>query len=180
MEFLLLVVIIVLGILFYFLKDKISVSLQQHREEVKLPFKRKDFLLNIPERKFFEGLQQIIPVDYIVFPQILLSTIVDVESSRKEFWKYQNRINRKTVDFVIFEKQYLKPIVAIEYDGKTHDRSDRQKRDKFVNNVLESAEIKSFHIEHQKDINFEEVKNKINELLDLTKNYKITSDHKTL
>ncbi|MCD4705961.1 DUF2726 domain-containing protein [bacterium] len=169
MEFLLLIIVIVFGILFYFFKDKISIFLQQ--EEVQLPFRRKDFLLNIPERKFFEELQQIIPADYVVFPQILLSTIVSVKSSRKEFWTYQNRINRKTVDFVIFEKQYLKPVIAIEYDGKTHNRSDRQGRDIFVNKVLESAEIKSFHIKHQRNINFEEVKNKINKLLNLTKNY---------
>jgi len=51
MEFLLIIVVIVFGILFYFFKDKISIFLQQ--EEKTLPFKRKDFLLNIPERKFF-------------------------------------------------------------------------------------------------------------------------------
>ncbi|MCF6276918.1 MAG: DUF2726 domain-containing protein [Candidatus Magasanikbacteria bacterium] len=168
MEFLLIVIAIVLGILFYFFKDKISIFLQE--EEKTLPFKRKDFLLNIPERQFFERLQSIIPTEYIVFPQIVLSNIVKVSSSRKDFWTYQNKINRKTIDFVIFEKQYLKPIIAIEYNGKTHNRSDRQKRDEFVNRVLELVGIKSLHIKHQKNINFEEVKNKINELLILNKN----------
>ena len=169
MEFLLIIVVIVLGILFYFSKDKISIFLQQ--EEKPLPFKKKDFLLNIPERKFFEDLQQIIPAEYIVFPQIVLSNIVKVSSSRKEFWTYQNKINRKTIDFVIFEKQYLKPVIGIEYDGKTHNRKDRQERDEFVNRILESAGIKSLHVKHQKNINFEEVKNKINELLVPTKHY---------
>ncbi len=169
MEFLLIIVVIVFGILFYFFKDKISIFLQQ--EEKTLPFKRKDFLLNIPERKFFESLQHIIPAEYVVFPQIVLSNIVKVSSSRKEFWTYQNKINRKTIDFVIFEKQYLKPIVAIEYDGKTHNRSDRQERDAFVNRVLESVGIKSLHIRHQENINFEDIKNKINELLMPIKNY---------
>ncbi len=169
MEFLLLMIVIILGILFYFFKDKISIFLQQ--EEKTLPFKRKDFLLNTPERKFFESLQQITPAEYVVFPQIVLSNVVKTSSSRKKFWTYQNKINRKTIDFVIFERQYLKPIVAIEYDGKTHNRSDRQKRDAFVNRVLESAGIKSLHIKHQKNINFEEVKNKITELLVPTKNH---------
>lgn len=169
MEILLIIIVIILGILFYFLKDKISIFLQP--EEKVLPFKRKDFLLNIPERQFFEGLQQIIPAECIVFPQIVLSNIIQVTSSRKEFWTYQNKINRKTIDFVIFEKQYLKPIIAIEYDGKTHNRSDRQERDDFVNKALESAGIKSLHIRHQKNINFEEIKNKINELLTQTENY---------
>jgi len=169
MKILLIIIVITLGILFYFFKDKISIFLQQ--EEKVLPFRRKDFLLNIPERQFFEGLQQIIPAEYIVFPQIVLSNIIQVTSSKKEFWTYQNKINRKTIDFVIFEKQYLKPVIAIEYDGKTHNRSDRQERDDFVNMALESAGIKSLHVKHQKNINFEEVKNKINELLTPTENY---------
>ena len=169
MEILLIIVVVILGILFYFFKDKIYIFLQS--EEKNLPFRRKDFLLNIPERHFFEGLQQIIPAEYIVFPQIVLSNIVQVTSKRKEFWTYQNKINRKTIDFVIFEKQYLKPVIAIEYDGKTHNRSDRQERDDFVNKVLSSAGIKSLHIKHQKNINFEEVENKINELLTPTENY---------
>jgi very-short-patch-repair endonuclease len=169
MEILLIIILVILGILFYFFKDKIYIFLQS--EEKNLPFRRKDFLLNIPERQFFEGLQQIIPAEYIVFPQIILSNIVQVTSNRKEFWNYQNKINRKTIDFVIFEKQYLKPVIAIEYDGKTHNRSDRQERDDFVNKVLSSAGMKSLHIKHQKNINFEEVKNKINELLTPTENY---------
>jgi len=162
-------VIIVLGILFYLYKDKISTGYQQ--EEKNLPFKRKDFLLNIPERHFFEGLQQIISGDYVVFPQIVLSNIVQVTLSKKEFWTYQNKINRKTIDFVIFEKQYLKPIIGIEYDGKTHNKSNRRERDSFVDRVLNTSGIKILHIKHQKKINFEEIKNKINELMISTKNY---------
>lgn len=164
----LLIIILFLGVLFYFLKDKISIFFE--KEDKYLPFKRKDFLLNIPERQFFETLQQIIPIDYVVFPQIVLSSIIQVNSRKKDFWTHQNKINRKTIDFVIFEKQYLKPIIAIEYDWKTHKRSDRQKRDNFVDNVLGSVWIKIFHIKHQKNINFEELKNKINELIIPNKN----------
>ena len=100
----------------------------------------------------------------------LFQTFLQFNSRKKDFWTHQNKINRKTIDFVIFEKQYLKPIIAIEYDWKTHKRSDRQKRDKFVDNVLCSAWIKVFHINHQKNINFEELKNKINELIIPNKN----------
>ncbi len=163
MEIFLIATFAILVILFFFLRDKIGIFPQQ--EERPLPFKRKDFLLNIAERQFFEGLQKIIPDEYMAFPQMVLSNIVQAVSTRKEFWAYQNRINRKTIDFVIFEKQYLKPIIAIEYDGKTHNREDRRERDSFVDTVLNSAGIRSVHIKHEKDIDFEELKNKINELL---------------
>ena len=173
MEFLttfsMLLIVIILGLLVLYLDrhfdllQKIQKQLQG--KEQKLPYKKQDFLLNIPERKFFEGLQQIIPNNYVIFPQIPLSSVVDVSTLKREFWTYQNKINRKIVDFVIFEKQYLKPIIVIEYDGKTHYREDRQIRDEFVDKVLESAEIKIIHIKHQQNINFEEIKNKINDIL---------------
>lgn len=151
----------ILIVIFY--KDIISIFFPQ--EEKQLPYKKKDFLLNVPERKFFEELQQIIPNKYVVFPQILLSNIVSVNSAKKEFWTYQNKINRKTIDFVIFEKSFLKPVLAIEYDGKTHSKQNRKLRDEFVDKVLDSSGIKILHIMHQKNINFEEVKNRINESL---------------
>jgi len=158
-KILILLIILIIFVIFY---EKIVLFL---KEDQKFLYKRKDFLLNIPERKFFEELQKIIPNEYVVFPQVLLSSIVKVNSSKKEFWKYQNKINRKTVDFVIFEKQYLKPIVAIEYDGKTHDKNDRKNRDNFINRVLEVSGIKILHIKHQENIDFEVVKTNINNLL---------------
>jgi len=161
------IIIIAIGILFYFLKDKIYILL---RQEEQYPYKKNEFLLNIPERKFFEKLQNIIPDNYVVFPQILLSSIVSVDSPSKEFWKYQNKINRKTIDFVIFEKPYYKPVLAIEYDGKTHNYSNRMERDVKVGKILEKSGIKNFHVKHQENINFEELKNKIVDIL-TDKNY---------
>jgi len=110
---------------------------------------------------------------------MVFSNIVQVLSSKKEFWTYQNKINRKRIDFVIFKKQYLTPIIVIEYDGKTHNRSDRQKRDRFVDKVLYSVGIKSLHIKHQKNIDFEELKNKINELMKQAENDYIPSHNST-
>lgn len=162
------IIIFVLGVIFYFFKNKIYIFLKA--EEEHLPFKRKEFLMNVPERKFFDELQSIIPDNHIVFPQVLLSNIVKVASSRKDFWKYHNIINRKTIDYVIFEKPYFKPVLAIEYDGKTHNKPVRIERDIKVKNILDSASIKSFHVKHEKNINFEEIKNKIDEFI-LNKNY---------
>lgn len=129
-----------------------------------LSYKRKDFLLNIAERKFFEGLQQIIPDNYVVFPQISLKSIVEVNGAQN-FRTSQNKIDRKIIDFVIFDKPYYKPILAIEYDGSTHNRTDRQERDLFVDSVLESSGIKIVHVKHEKNINFEMIKEELNNIL---------------
>ncbi len=157
------IIIVVLGVLFYFFKDKIYIFFR--RDEEQLPFKRKEFLMNIPERKFFEQLQQLIPDNYAVFPQIVLSSIVNITAPKNETYKYRNKINRKTIDFVIFEKPYYKPVIAIEYDGKTHNYPSRIKRDVEVKKILDNSGIKNFHVKHQKNINFEEIKNEIKNLL---------------
>jgi len=166
----LLFLIIIFGTIFYFFKDKILELLQQQYEEEKLPFKRKEFLMNIPERRFFEELTKIMSNNYVVFPQVVLSSIVETTAPRNEAISWRNKINRKTIDFVIFELPYYKPVIAIEYDGKTHNYSHRIERDEEVKNILDSSNINSFHVKHNNNINFEEIKNKINEIL-LNKNY---------
>ena len=47
--------------------------------------------------------------------------------------------------------------MAIEYDGKTHDRQDRIDRDIKVKNILDSSGIRNFQVRHKENINFEEV-----------------------
>lgn len=144
-------------LLLHFLAEKIKKS-------ETLSYKRKDFLLNIAERKCFEGLQQIIPDNYVIFPQISLKSIIEVNGAQN-YRTSQNKIDRKIIDFVIFDKPYYKPILAIEYDGSTHNRADRQERDLFVDSALETSGIKIIHIKHEKDINFEEIKNELDNIL---------------
>jgi len=157
--------IIILNVLIYVLKNY---SWFQKKEDISRIYKKKEFLLNIPERKFFERIQQIIPDKYIIFPQVVLSSIISVNSSVRKFWTYQNKINRKTIDFVIFEKLYFKPVLAIEYDGKFHNNPERLKRDNFVDEALKVAGIKIIHIKHSENIDFEIIKKELNEII---KNY---------
>jgi very-short-patch-repair endonuclease len=125
-------------------------------------FVKKDYLLNIPERNFFELLQKLLPVEYVCYPQINLRSIVKVNSSRKLFQSYQNSIDRKIIDFVIFRKQYLEPTMVIEYDGSTHNLEKRIDRDNKVDNVLKTAGINYIHVHHG-DANLENFIN--NEIL---------------
>lgn len=117
-------------------------------------FVKKDYLLNIPERNFFELLQKLLPVEYVCYPQVVLSSIISVKTDKANFYRYFNQINKKIVDFVIFKKQYLEPVLVIEYDGHTHDRKDRIQRDNKVDNILKTAGINFFYVHHG-DVNLE-------------------------
>lgn len=149
-------------LILYLVKRILPKSTQQ---EKKLPFQKKEYLLNIPERDFFENLQNKLPTEYTIYPQISLNSIIQVSIKWKEFWNYHNKINRKILDFVIFEKKYLHPIIAIEYDWKTHNREDRKERDLFVDQALEAAWIPIIHVKHQSKIDYPTIMNEIEELL---------------
>jgi very-short-patch-repair endonuclease len=88
----------------------------------------------------------------MVVPQVPLNSILSVKSKRSkpkwEFWRHENKINKKVIDFVIFDEKYCRPLMAIEYDGKTHERRNRQERDRFVDNVLNENGIECKHLKH--------------------------------
>ncbi len=154
--------LIILGILVYFL---LYIFKKLKEKEEKSPYKKREYLLSIPEKKFYEQLKQIISGRHEIFPQVLLSKILKVKASRGNYWKYFNKINRKTVDFVIFQKPNLNPVLVIEYDGKNHLREKRKLRDAFVDNALKSAGIKVLHITHRKNIDIDKVEQQVNELI---------------
>jgi hypothetical protein len=159
----LIIIAIVIGILSFIFKDKIDAFLKD--ENIKLPYNKKEFLLNIPERKFFEGLQKIISDKYYIFPQIPLGSIIYTTDKGTNHLSSRNKIDRKIVDFVLFTKPYITPVLVIEYDGKTHDEPTRKRRDNFVNNALISAGIKILHVHHKNDLDFAGIKNEIESLI---------------
>jgi hypothetical protein len=58
-----------------------------------------------------------------------------------EFRIYRNKIDRKHVDFLLCDPKTLRPLVGIELDDKSHQRSDRQARDEFVEHVFQAANL---------------------------------------
>jgi hypothetical protein len=52
---------------------------------------------------------------------------------------WQNKINCKHIDFVLCDPEDLNVVMGIELDDASHNRADRQERDKFVNEAFLSA-----------------------------------------
>ena len=50
-------------------------------------------------------------------------------------------INGKSVDFVLCDKETLRPAYAIELDDLTYEQSDRRKRDVEVKRIFEEANL---------------------------------------
>lgn len=59
-------------------------------------------------------------------------------------------INRKSVDFVLCDKAYLSPKLAIELDDKSHGVLDRQDRDREVERILREAHVPLLRLENRR------------------------------
>ncbi len=90
---------------------------------------------------FFSILPQASSTRSLIFPQVQLCKLISPRRGIPARQTYQNKIDRKSVDFVLCNPSTLKPQLIIELDDKSHTREDRKTRDDFVNNALKAAGI---------------------------------------
>lgn len=101
----------------------------------------KDQLMTSTESEFFVRLDNAVSERYYVFPQVHLSALLDHRVKGQD-WRFAFRhINGKSVDFVLCDRNNLRPTYAIELDDITHEQTDRRKRDREVERVFEEANI---------------------------------------
>lgn len=138
-------------------KEKVSKSLYN--------YKKKDFLMSRAEHEFFDILIELLTDKYYVFPQIHLSTILDNKVVGQNWKGAFRHIDEKSVDFVICDKAYIKPILAIELDDRTHEREDRKGRDGEVERILNESGLSLLRFGNNGSFNKEEIKHLILEKL---------------
>ncbi|MBX3381043.1 MAG: DUF2726 domain-containing protein [Phycisphaeraceae bacterium] len=105
------------------------------------PYVPRDFLLTPGERAFFPALAQACAHRSLIFPQVQLSKFIYPRAGIPKRQTYQNKIDRKSVDFLLCNPSTLAVELIIELDDKSHTREDRKSRDDFVNNALKAAGI---------------------------------------
>ncbi len=95
-------------------------------------------LMSEYEKYFFNILTENFSDTYLIMPQVNLATIIN---KIKDYPKqYQNELYRN-IDFGIFDKQTMQPLLLIEINDKTHERKDRIKRDIKVKEICNKANI---------------------------------------
>lgn len=104
-------------------------------------YSAKSLIMTRTEAEFFVRLNHIAEERYFVFPQVHLSALL-YYSGREQNRLYAFRhINGKSVDFVLCDKQTLRPTYAIELDDKTHESKERRVRDAEVERIFEEADL---------------------------------------
>ncbi len=125
-------------------KDEIAENKSNARKS--WPYRKKNYFFNQTEREFYYILNDILGDKYLLFSKVRMSDLLYLPEYLYHSYHYQNKIQSKHVDFLICEKQNIKPLLAIELDGSSHLRDDRIERDKEVNEIFKDANLPILHI----------------------------------
>ncbi len=110
-------------------------------------FERKYSILRYDELKLFNVLKSIIGDNYYIFPQVHLSEMVAIKSAFKDHDNLYEILGNKSVDFGVFTKDKMRPLLAIELNGSSHFLSGRTNRDALVKNILKKVGVEYIPLE---------------------------------
>jgi very-short-patch-repair endonuclease len=159
----LITVVIILAIL-VFLIEFFNAKNKQNKNQ-KYKYKQKIFFMSRAEHECYNALLVAVGDKYYVFPQVHLTSIIDNKVIGQSWNGSFRHINQKSVDFVLCDKKYISPKLAIELDDKTHLKKDRVERDREVERILDEAGLPLLRIENHGHFNSGELSEKINTLL---------------
>lgn len=115
-------------------------TLLEKRSQKELPYKKKDSILTPHEQQYFRQLEQQYGTSHYIFCQVALDRMINT-TDQKNFYTYWNKINKKTIDFVLVDKQTFQTFKLIELNDRTHKYSKRMERDDFLKQLCESVGI---------------------------------------
>lgn len=133
-------------------------------------YKKKDFFLSRAEHECYDALIQAVGSEYLVFAQVHLSTIVNYKVKGQNWRGAFSHINGKSVDFVLCDKAYIAPKLAIELDDRSHERSDRKDRDQEVERVLKNAGVPLLRLDNHGRFDSADLAGKIEAALGISLN----------
>ncbi len=152
-------IVLILGVVLGLLSSKFGEDISDKKRQYK--YQKKDYLLSRAEHQFFDVLVDALGDHYYVFPQIHLITLLDHKINGQNWRGAFRHIDEKSVDFVICDKSYIKPLVAIELDDKSHGTENRIERDEEVKRILQDAGVPLLRFENHGSFDKEEIKNRI-------------------
>lgn len=130
-------------------------------EKSKFKYTAKRYFLTKAENEFYNALGMAVGHEYRIFAQVHLGSILDEKVKGQDWRAARSHINRKSVDFLLCDKEYLSPKLAIELDDKSHEREDRKDRDGEVERILKSAGIPLLRVQNHGNFDPSDLANQI-------------------
>ncbi len=132
------------------------------RKKPPLSYKRVDKIFTASERKFFIHLQQAVGNELYIFAKVRAADVLLPKSTKdRSSWRSAfNKVACKHFDYVLCDAN-LRIVAAIELDDASHNRADRQERDKFIEWACKSAGVPLVRFKTAKGYDPKELRHKI-------------------
>lgn len=127
-------------------------------------YRPRRYVTTLNELHFYEVLLEIAEeLDLFIFCQVALYSIIETRKNLdySTQTKFFNKISRKSIDFVLVDKNTCRIKLCIELDDDTHYRKKRIERDKFLKELFEQLEVNLLRYPSCYVYNKDDVKNKI-------------------
>ena len=124
------------------------------------PYQKTDPLFSPAERSFYGVLNQTVGGNAKILGKVRVADVVVPKKglSRSDWQKAFNKISGKHFDFLLCSRDSLSVICAIELDDSSHQSKKRQKRDQFLKEVCNAAEIPLIQVPAKSGYVIDEVK----------------------
>ncbi|MGD9678526.1 MAG: DUF2726 domain-containing protein [Vulcanibacillus sp.] len=145
-------------------------------ENNKLPYLVRDDFLSLSELSFYKILGQVTGEKVVICPKVSLKDIFFVtESDRSLNSIYLNKISRKHVDFLLCRPHTMKLICGIELDDISHNRKDRIDRDRFVEEIFQTAGLELIRFKNKRAYTINELEKVLLKVLYFNENKEVTN-----
>lgn len=148
------IVALLIVVVFLLLKKKKTPNQQEPPvtvpEQTKEPLKiagayQKEWLFSYNEKDAYKKLKPIAEaLGYTVFAKVRLLDLLSPVKGNPKYKTFFYKVQAKHVDFVLCDQKLVARYI-IELDDSSHDTPQRQERDTFVDQVVESVGYKIIH-----------------------------------
>lgn len=128
-------------------------------------YRTKQFFLTKIEQDFFEALNQAVGSEYHIFPHMALHTFLDEHIQGQNETHALRHINQLSADFILCDKVFLNPHLAVMIDSSSPDSSVQMAPDSDVERILRDASFPLLSLTQTDISNPEIIKQKIKSLL---------------
>lgn len=113
--------------------------------QIKYNYQIKKSVMTIAEGNFYKKLTSALHDNFIIVPQAHLSMIFNHTVYGQNWRGAFSVINGKSIDFLIINRGTFQPLLGIELDDSSHERHNRQERDKIVNAIFKQTNLPLIH-----------------------------------
>ena len=141
--------LLIVAVLIIAFKFIVAISSEKPKSKSGLSvYEKKPYLFDSSsEFNLYKILLELFGDKYFIFPQINYSHLIQ---PKKTTWaeerKYRSRIDRKSADFVLCDKERIVPQLVIELDGSAHNYKRKQVRDKFIDGLTKTVNLPILHL----------------------------------